>query len=56
MRKYPVKKDRDMTAKEKEGVRVDLQMKKLSTLEISKKWKCSWSQVCGVKAAMTKGL
>ena len=52
---YPEKKARDLKACEKDAIRRDLSGKKLSSLDISKKHHCSYSQVCGIKAAVTMG-
>lgn len=51
---YPEKKTRNLNKYEKDEIRRDIAERK-DSFEISRKHKCSYSQVCGIKAAVTKG-
>jgi hypothetical protein len=53
-RQYPEIKVHELSCDEKEFVRAEL-IRGVDTKEIADEVGCSWSQVCGVKAAMTRG-
>jgi hypothetical protein len=51
--KYPAKKDRDLTEEEKRGVRARIEeLEKGVTEQIAKEFRCSPSQIAGIKARM----
>jgi hypothetical protein len=54
-RKYPRKKDHDLSESTKAAIRSRLAEGNLDTYQIAREVGCSESQVAGIKAAITKG-
>lgn len=53
-RKYPERKERDLSEKEKQGIRDQIQSGRADVYVLAQEFHCSSSQVAGIKAALSK--